>query len=163
MWFPPIGPASRPSTCSIYPPGVSCFHALSRGANVHVTAKHLKLIAFLMALTIIAHDGVMAGDVHRPPTAPVEAPAADSQEGHAGHPHRQHEADSPDRSDPDSECGTLAEVRPNQPELFRLELPLERSSALPDGSNSLLRPADRAIEPDHPPDVLRALLQVFLN
>lgn len=117
---------------------------------------HLKLIALVMLLTTLLHDVTMAGDPHD--VAPEHSAT------HTGHDH----PGSPPPPAPSggtesaSECGSFEKLRPPS---AGLDLPGERTLPPDSGSEeaSAVASVSRDEEPDHPPDVRRALLQVFLN
>jgi hypothetical protein len=126
---------------------------------------HIKLIALALLLTVLAHDAVMAGDPHHAGHDASDHHASPAMPAHhtgtassiAGHDGGYLVAGS------HVPCGPMIAVRPGTV-----------SDLLPDpATHSLIRPlrADSAPmqapvddeEPAHPPDVRRALLQVFLN
>lgn len=127
---------------------------------------HIKLIALALLLTVLAHDTVMAGDPHAAGEhagghhASVSMPAHHT--GLATTPLAEHDGE---RLVAGSHlpCGPTIAVRPGSvlellpdPEATALIRPLRADSA------PLHAPVDGE-EPAHPPDVRRALLQVFLN
>ncbi len=133
---------------------------MPEGAEAGVVRKHLKLIALLLALTLVGHDGAMAGDAHGSPAARADSTGQHHHDAHSGH---LHDTAPADRTDPESECGPVMNVSPHRPDSSHPILPTTLLATPPDQVNALILPAVRAIEPDHPPDIRRALLQVFLN
>ncbi|HVL25724.1 MAG TPA: hypothetical protein VM450_16665 [Thermomicrobiales bacterium] len=111
-------------------------------------AAHLAAIALGMLLIVLGHDAIMAANPH----------AAGHGAAHASAPH----VVAPDHQD--VPCGPTIGIRPQPgddldatghlPALIVADaLPLAARPALP----------ITWVDPDHPPDVRRALLQVFLN
>lgn len=141
--------------------------SVGRQRVVGMPWSHIKLIALALLLTVLAHDAVMAGNPHHGTTQTVE-----------------HHAAAAMNAAPMEMPGAMAEAAPDGPALNAAsETPCGATVAVRPGSGSdlllnreagaLIRPmtADAALvlppvhgeEPAHPPDVRRALLQVFLN
>lgn len=104
----------------------------------------LPALALIGLLVLLGHDSLMAANPH--------AQAAPHAEHAAGHQPVQ------------AECGVQGGTRPSSLEMPGLDGPI---GAPPVPSRhtaaSLVGPAAWSIAPTYPPDVRRALLQVFLN
>jgi len=109
---------------------------------VELARLHIAAIALGLILTVLGHDALMAADPH---------PSTD-----AGH----HESPVPAS---ETKCGSITGMHPKTSNPLDVD-----DSAL---SHSLPRAIEQltgflphwSVEPDHPPDTRRALLQVYLN
>jgi hypothetical protein len=131
---------------------------------------HIKIIALLLLLTMLAHDTVMAGDPHAVSHHQAHAQRSGGGSAETGGPHHASmTADGLAGHGPvlleagESPCGPVISLRPPSPP----DLLPDRGTAglirsLPVDEASVTAPVRRD-DPDHPPDVRRALLQVFLN
>jgi hypothetical protein len=137
-----------------------------------MTATWLR-VSLLLVLSIALHDLWMAMDGHRmlhPDPAPACAERAASTHHHGGHHHGEHHA-APDESGPSPAeiASTCREMRVAVP-MPRLEMELDQGPTtdlpLPETGFALLfaftSPVVVNHPPAHPPDVQRALFQVYL-
>jgi hypothetical protein len=109
---------------------------------------HIAIIALGLLLIVFGHDAAMTTDPHDVAVADV---------------HAAHHDDAQTPPD-DAPCGPVEGVRP-QPldDDMRGDAPAP-CLVVPEGIAAAIPSAPRWwSEPDHPPDVRRALLQVFLN
>ena len=128
---------------------------------------HIRLIALILLFTVLGHDAVMAGNPHAASHQHHEhqLSAAHSGHGTSGFGETVPDAGGPLLS-PEGErpCGSLDALRPPAPAPDLLSDRIDAGIIQPRVADRLPRRApDRGNEPDHPPDVRRALLQVFLN
>lgn len=126
---------------------------------------NIKLVALALLLTVLAHDAVMAGDPH--------AAGHNAERHHAGASvHESLPAPALHRAEQASTYLLLAGETPCDPTIAAR--PSSAADLLPDrAAEALIQPgaADASLplapvsgeEPTHPPNVRRALLQVFLN
>lgn len=106
---------------------------------------YIAAIALGFLLTILGHDALMAADPH---------PFANA--GHAGH----HEAPVPPN---DIECGPTTGMHPKPSTTLDVD-DSATSDSLPPASDERTGFLPHwSVAPDHPPDIKRALLQVYLN
>jgi hypothetical protein len=108
----------------------------------------IALISLGLLLTMLGHDALMASAPH--PLAPA------GHTSHAGH----HEFPAP----PDGmECGPTAGVHPKPSTSFDVT-DSAMSHALPWATDEIIGFFPHwSVAPGHPPDIRRALLQVYLN
>lgn len=106
---------------------------------------HIAEIALGLLLIILGHDALMAADPHH---------AADA--GHAGH----HEAPAPANQ---TECGPTTGMHAKPSNTLDVDHSAT-SGSLPQATEEFTGFVPHwSVEPDHPPDIKRALLQVYRN
>jgi len=121
--------------------------------------------SLVMAFIMLAHDPWMANDGHAAPP-PIPAPAEAPHHQHARHGQRATPADRP--ADPEQHPSACTTIREATPGLRHLVRPLVTTlvAILPfatagSATDVLARTFASGPDPDHPPDVRRALLQVY--
>ena len=118
----------------------------------------LAAIALGLLAIVLGHDALMAADPHAPAPPGAHAPSGEVAASLGRDPAGAH-----GRVDSDP-CGLLVGLRPTAP----LDLDVDLPAASVPGAILAGELAVRGVrggwqEPGHPPDVRRALLQVFLN
>ena len=123
-------------------------------------------IACGLLLVVLGHDTLMAANPHAMATG--TRPEAQVTAAHASH-HTTHHQAVVDAPDPVGEpaghapCGTLHGVRPQPAPDLVPDVVSDAALVLPVPAPARMAAAPTWDVPAHPPDVRRALLQVFLN
>jgi hypothetical protein len=130
---------------------------------------HIKTIALMLLLTVLAHDTVMAGNPHSASTHAHPDAGSLVEPGALDHAAMTASGPVAGGSGPvlliadESPCGLVVALGPpSPPDVLPDRGTASPVRSLPAVEAPVAAPARRA-DPDHPPDVLRAFLQVFLN
>jgi hypothetical protein len=128
-------------------------------------ASQIIAIAFALLLVVLGHDALMAANPHAMASPRPEVATT----GHGSH----HGAHRDDVTDPGhasggeqgehSPCGTLHGVRPQPAPDLLPDIVADAALMLPVRPPARMASAPTWDVPAYPPDVRRALLQVFLN
>jgi antitoxin (DNA-binding transcriptional repressor) of toxin-antitoxin stability system len=132
----------------------------------------IKTIALLLLFTVLAHDAVMAGDPHSASHHSIHTSA--SNDAPLVHrtgivPHTSMPVTAPHHGAPvliaghEAPCGQVVALRPPAPPDFLPDREATGIIRVLSAAEVTVAEPVRRDDPDHPPDVRRALLQVFLN